>query len=98
MGALYVRRGIRFFPFLKGGSLENGRRGGTENTAGIVAMGAAAAAMRRRGQDHTALHLMRDSFENTLLNELPGVAINGDPVHRLPNTSHLSFEGCEAWI
>ena len=96
MGALYVRRGIRFFPFLKGGSQENGRRGGTENTAGIVAMGAAAAAMRGRGQDHTALRLMRDSFENKLLNELPGVAINGDPVHRLPNTSHLSFEGCEA--
>lgn len=96
MGALYVRRGIRFFPFLKGGSQENGRRGGTENTAGIVGMGAAAAAMRRLGQDHSALHLMRDSFENLLLNELPGVAINGDPIHRLPNTSHLSFEGCEA--
>ncbi len=96
MGALYVRRGIRFFPFLKGGSQENGRRGGTENTAGIVGMGAAAAAMRRLSQDHTAPHLMRDTFENKLLTELPGVAINGDPIHRLPNTSHLSFEGCEA--
>ena len=31
-----------------------------------------------------------------LLAELPGVAVNGDPVHRLPNTSHLAFEGCEA--
>ena len=59
-------------------------------------MGAAAAAMRRLGNDHTALHLMRDSFESKLLSELQGVAVNGDPVHRLPNTSHLSFEGCEA--
>jgi cysteine desulfurase len=96
MGALYVRRGIRFFPFLKGGSQENGRRGGTENVAGIVGMGAAAAAMRRLAQDHTTLQLMRDSFESKLLTELPGVAVNGDPVHRLPNTSHLAFAGCEA--
>jgi cysteine desulfurase len=95
-GALYARRGIRFFPFLKGGSQENGRRGGTENIAGIVGMGAAAAAMRRSAGDHTGVRLMRDSFESMLLTELPGVAINGDPVHRLPNTSHLSFEGCEA--
>lgn len=96
MGALYSRRGIRFFPLLKGGSQENGRRAGTENIAGIVGMGAAAAAMRRLAQDHTGLHLLRDTFESKLLTELPGVAINGDPVHRLPNTSHLSFEGCEA--
>lgn len=96
VGALYARRGIRFFPLLKGGSQENGRRAGTENTAGIVGMGAAAEAMRLRKGDFSTLKLMRDLFENTLLHELPGVAINGDPARRLPNTSHLSFEGCEA--
>ncbi|MEI6177316.1 MAG: cysteine desulfurase family protein [Verrucomicrobiota bacterium] len=96
VGALYARRGIRFFPFLQGGSQENGRRGGTENTPGIVGMGAAAEAMRRRATEHSSLGLMRDLFENTLLHELPGVTINGNPVHRLPNTSHLSFDGCEA--
>jgi cysteine desulfurase len=91
-----VRRGIRFFPFHLGGSQENGRRAGTENTAGIVGMGAAAEALRKRSQEHTALDLMRDIFENELLSGLPGVSVNGDPVHRLPNTSHLSFAGCEA--
>jgi cysteine desulfurase len=96
VGALYVRRGIRFFPFHHGGSQENGRRGGTQNTPGIVGLGAAAAALRKRSQEHTALHLMRDTFENALLTGLAGVSINGDPVHRLPNTSHLSFAGCEA--
>ncbi len=96
VGALYVRRGIRFFPYLMGGSQENGRRAGTENTAGIVGMGAAAVALRKRSQEHTALHLMRDIFENALLTGLPGVSVNGDPVHRLPNTSHLSFAACEA--
>jgi cysteine desulfurase len=96
VGALFARRGIRFFPFIKGGSQENGRRAGTENTAGIVGMGMAAAAMHRRQNDHNTLQIMRDLFENTLIHELPGVTINGDPIHRLPNTSHLSFEGCEA--
>jgi len=96
VGALYVRRGIRFFPFHHGGSQENGRRGGTQNTPGIVGLGAAAAALRKRSQEHTALHLMRDTFENALLTGLAGGSINGDPVHRLPNTSHLSFSGCEA--
>ncbi len=96
VGALYVRRGIRFFPFHLGGSQENGRRAGTENTAGIVGIAAAAEALRKRSQEHTALHLMRDIFENALLTGLPGVSVNGDPVHRLPNTSHLSFAGCEA--
>ncbi len=96
VGALYVRRGIRFFPFMLGGSQENGRRGGTENTAGIVGMGAAAAAMRRHAHEHSALHLLRDAFENMLLAGVPGVAVNGSPDHRLPNTSHLSFDGCEA--
>jgi cysteine desulfurase len=96
VGALYVRRGIRFFPFHLGGSQENGRRAGTENTAGIVGMGAAAEALRQRSQEHAALYLMRDIFESALLAGLPGVSVNGDPVHRLPNTSHLSFVGCEA--
>jgi cysteine desulfurase len=39
---------------------------------------------------------MRDSFESKLLQELRGVSVNGNPIHRLPNTSHLSFDGCEA--
>ncbi|MEI8038453.1 MAG: cysteine desulfurase family protein [Verrucomicrobiota bacterium] len=96
VGALYVRRGIRFTPLLLGGSQENGRRGGTENTAGIVGMSAAVAALRRRALELAALPQLRDTFENLLLAALPGVAINGSPAHRLPNTSHLSFAGCEA--
>lgn len=96
VGALYVRRGIRIFPFLLGGSQENGRRGGTENTAAIVGMAAAAEAMSRRNDEVAALRLLRDAFESTLLRELPGVELNGHPAHRLPNTCHLSFTGCEA--
>ena len=53
-------------------------------------------AMMRRHADHSTVRVMRDLFENTLLQELHGVSVNGDPVQRLPNTSHLSFDGCEA--
>lgn len=96
VGALYVRRGIRFTPFLLGGTQENGRRGGTENTAGIIGMGAAVSALRRHTHDPSALRVLRDEFENRLLDRVPGVAINGNPEHRLPNTSHLAFAGCQA--
>lgn len=96
VGALYVRRGLRFYPMLLGGTQEQGRRAGTENVPGIVGMGAAARAMRQRAADHGALRLMRDQFESKLLAELPGVQVNGDLLQRLPNTSHLSFAGCEA--
>jgi cysteine desulfurase len=39
---------------------------------------------------------LRDAFENGILAELSGVTVNGDRAHRLPNTSHLSFDGCDA--
>jgi cysteine desulfurase len=98
IGALYVRKGLRFSPLLLGGGQEGGRRSGTENTAAIVGMGAAAAAMRRNFSDRSGekLAAMRDAFEAKVLAEVSGVTANGSRENRLPNTSHLSFEGCEA--
>jgi len=96
VGALYARRGLRFFAQLEGGGQEGGRRAGTENLAGIIGMGAAARLAREGEGAREAMRLMRDRFESKLLAELQGVRVNGDLVHRLPNTSHLSFEGCEA--
>jgi cysteine desulfurase len=94
VGALYVREGLRFKPLFQGGGQEQGRRSGTENTAGIVGMGAAAAWIRRVST--SALGEMRDIFEAIVLREIPGVWVNGDTEHRLPNTSHLSFDQCDA--
>lgn len=97
VGALWVRGGLRFSPLLTGGGQEGGRRSGTENVAGIVGMGLAAEAMRRGEQERWG-HLagLRDAFESILLERVAGVTLNGDRRWRLPNTSHVSFDGCEA--
>ena len=98
VGALFVRRGLDFEPLVRGGGQEAGRRSGTENTAGIVGMGAAAAcAMRYLKKPPTAAGSSpRDGFEKRILTEIPGVTVNGDVSRRLPNTSLLSFEACAA--
>ena len=94
VGALFVREGLRFQPLLEGGGQEAGRRSGTENTAAIVGMGAAASLLLRAPKEPLAT--MRDAFEAAVLAGIFGVAVNGDLVHRLPNTSHLSFDQCDA--
>ena len=98
VGALYIRKGLRFEPLFRGGGQESGRRSGTENVAGIVGMGMAAeAAMRWLGAGgDRQLAGWRDEFENAVGDGLSGVTMNGDREHRLPNTSHLSFDGCDA--
>ena len=95
VGALYVRSGLRFEPLIYGGGQESGRRSGTENVAGIVGMGAAAE-IAMQSTDETQIRSMRDAFEARVLFEISGVKVNGDTHFRLPNTSHLSFEGCDA--
>lgn len=98
IGALYVRKGLRFSPLLLGGGQQNGRRSGTENTAGIVAMGKAAELAKTEIADGLERRLaeMRDTFEERVMGGVTGCVRNGDPENRLPNTSHLSFEGCDS--
>lgn len=98
VGALYVREGMAFDPLLRGGGQERGRRSGTENVASIVGMGKAAELMQARldADGHAGVKALRDHFERRLLSELDGVRVNGSLVYRVVNTSHLSFESCEA--
>ena len=96
IGALYVRRGIRYRPLLRGGHQERGRRAGTENSASIVAFGVAA--------EQAELHLetmsgkiaaLRDMLEQGILARVPHTFVTGDPENRVANTSNIAFEYVE---
>jgi cysteine desulfurase len=96
VGALYVRKGTRFSPFLIGGHQEKGRRGGTENVPGIIALGLACdLAAQKLTTENTVVKELRDRLENAILERVPRCRVNGDRVNRLPNTSNISFEFVE---
>ena len=101
VGVLYVKKSARFQPLLIGGGQESSRRAGTENVPYIVGMGVASENARRHlehigagNEDH--VRQLRDRFEGELKTRLTGVHINGDPVHRTPNTANLRIDGVEA--
>ncbi len=96
IGVLYVRKGTRFSPFLIGGHQENGRRGGTENTASIIGLGKACElAARNMEEEITRVKHLRDKLEKEILAHVPNSRLNGEPLNRLPNTSNISFEFVE---
>jgi cysteine desulfurase len=96
MGALYVRKGTRFYPYIIGGHQENGRRAGTENVASIIGLGKACELAAKNLQNEIFyLGKLRDKLEVNLLKNCPDVRINGDIEHRLPNTTNISFEYVE---
>ncbi|MDL2266400.1 cysteine desulfurase NifS [Desulfovibrio sp. OttesenSCG-928-G15] len=96
VGALYVRRGAPFRPFLRGGHQENGRRAGTEAVPNIVALGAACALADRHFSDETThVRALRDNLQERLLTSISESIINGDPENRLPNTMNISFKYVE---
>jgi cysteine desulfurase len=96
VGVLYVRRGTRFRPFLRGGHQEKNRRAGTENVASIIAMGKALEiAAAHLGEEAGRVREMRDRLEKGIIEAIPRAFVNGDIENRLPNTSNISFEFVE---
>ena len=93
VGALYVRRGTRFVPYLVGGHQEKHRRAGTENVPYIVGIGKAAELAQKRLSDGSMQRVaaLRDMLEKGIVNQIPDVKINGDTQHRVPNTTNISF-------
>jgi cysteine desulfurase len=97
IGLLYVKRRVKYQPYIVGGGQERGRRGGTENVASIVGFGRAAElAMASLPDEHTRARALRDRLEDGILAAMPGTSRNGAKEPRLPNTSNLAFEGVEA--
>jgi cysteine desulfurase len=96
IGVLYLRRGVRYRPLLRGGHQERGRRAGTENTASIVALGKACdIAMEAMEYEKHTVKAMRDHLEKAILKAVPHCFVTGDPNNRLPNTCNIAFEYIE---
>ena len=96
IGVLYIQKGTKFSPFLIGGHQEKGRRGGTENVPYIIGLGKACElAKKHLDEENTRVKALRDYLEAKLLEKIPNTLINGDRVHRLPNTVSVSFEYVE---
>jgi cysteine desulfurase len=96
VGALFVRRGVRLRSQSIGGHQERERRAGTENVPGIVALGEAARLAREEFAERTQhdAHL-RDLFEQLVAEHIDDLVFNGDPQHRLPHLSNISFRYIE---
>ncbi len=94
IGALYVRAGTPIENILFGAGQERGLRPGTENVPAIAGLGAAAhLAQQRLPQAEAYLCHLRDTLHQRLQAAIPGLALNGHPALRLPNTLHVSFPG-----
>ena len=93
VGALYVRRGAKVSRQLHGGSQELRRRAGTENVPGIVGLGVACELAAARLSEAARVAALRDRLAEELERRLPGLAVHGHPVERLPNTLHVSLPG-----
>lgn len=95
IGALYVRKGTRFNPLIRGGPQERRRRGGTENVPGIVGLGKAAElSASLMGEEQTRVRALRDRLEQGIV-QLGYCFVLGDGQNRLPNTLNVAFEHLE---
>jgi cysteine desulfurase len=94
VGVLYVRRGAPLVPFLLGAGHERGIRPGTENVASIVGLGVACERARLDLEaEGVRVRILRDRLWQRLQDRIPGLALNGHPEQRLPNTLSLRFPG-----
>ena len=95
VGALYCRKGLPLVNVIEGGAQERGKRGGTENIAGIVGMAAALEdACSHIDENAAKVTALRDKLIAGL-SQIPHSALNGDSVNRLPNNVSFCFEGIE---
>ncbi len=96
LGALYLRKGTRFRPLLRGGHQERGRRAGTENAPAIIGLGKAAEmTLSTMAEDSTRMTALRDRLEKGLVQSVGHCFVTGDPHDRLPNTATVAFEYIE---
>lgn len=91
IGILYVRRGVKLEPLIRGGGQEKNLRSGTENVPGIVGLAKALEfAQTEKNEENARLTILRDRLIQGLL-AIPKTILNGHPTERLPNNVNISF-------
>jgi len=96
VGVLYIRDGVRIYPFMNGGAQERGKRASTENVAGIVGLEKAIElATANIGEYNAKLMRLRDRAIKEILEKIPYSRLNGDEKNRLPGNVNISFEFIE---
>ncbi|MCP5023148.1 MAG: cysteine desulfurase [bacterium] len=101
IGALFTRKDSSSPSWLVGGGQEHGKRGGTENVAGIIGLGRAAKNALEQVQDRAGLIELahsRDELEAHILEGVPGSRVHGSQSPRVPNTTQLFLPGCPSEI
>jgi len=94
VGFLYLRQGLKLQPLLQGGRQERGRRPGTENVAGIVAMAEALElSLKNSWQDSSRVKRLRDKLQEGILSKFPEAQVQGDLEHRMEGTLNLLIPG-----
>jgi cysteine desulfurase len=96
IGALYIKKGAPYCPLIRGGRQERGRRAGTENTIGIIALGKAVEmrALEMEEEEKRLLKL-KALLKKGIEENIPDIHFNGHPTDSLPGTLNVSFEGAE---
>lgn len=96
VGALYIRKGAPFCPFIRGGHQEKGRRAGTENTLGIIGLGKAIEMRKKEMTDEAKrLAFFKKKLKERIEKNIPDIQFNGHPIESLPSTLNVSFNGAE---
>lgn len=96
VGALFVRRGTTWSPYILGGHQEHGRRAGTENVPYIVGLAKACElAIAGVTDEQTRVSSLRDRLQRDLEKKIPAIEVNGREAVRLPNTLNLAIHGIE---
>ena len=95
VGFLYFKKGIRLTNLIEGGAQEKGKRAGTENVPGIVAMAEALKESVAKMESTTNYLINKRDRLIAGLKEIPHSAVNGDLTHRLPSNVNFCFEGIE---
>ncbi|MCD4742350.1 MAG: cysteine desulfurase NifS [Desulfobacteraceae bacterium] len=96
VGVLYVKKGLKFSPFLVGGHQEDGRRGGTENSVSIIGLGKACELAKENIPIiNSKVRELRDYLQAQLLDKIISSSVNGDLEQRLPNTLSIGFDAVE---